>query len=67
MRKKLHKHGDERVVTKFLWLPKTINREMRWLEVATWRERYAYSPPDIFWYSMEWLPVDWVERGCGNE
>jgi hypothetical protein len=32
--------GDERVVSKFLWTWKTIGNERRWLERATWLERY---------------------------
>jgi len=29
------KLGDEREVIKFLWFPKTINKETRWLETAS--------------------------------
>lgn len=30
--------GTTRTVTKFLWLPIIIRDEIRWLEVATYRE-----------------------------
>jgi len=33
-----YKTGDERIVTKFLILPVTINNERRWLETATIRQ-----------------------------
>lgn len=30
--------GTERIRKKFLWLPKKINEECRWLEKAVWLE-----------------------------
>ena len=38
--KPISKVGDKKIVTKFLWFPKKINRETRWLEKATWEEEY---------------------------
>lgn len=35
--------GDRRIVTRFLLFPKRINREVRWLEKATWEESYKYK------------------------
>lgn len=34
------KIGDERICRQFLLLPKKINNQTRWLERATWLERY---------------------------
>lgn len=44
-----------RIVTKFLWLPKTINGETRWLSTQTWEERA------IIVYENNWfLPLNGV-------
>ena len=55
------KLGDMRIVTKFLWLPKTKQNkkfvpEVRWLEKASWREQYRgqFDTSD-----------GWVEVGSG--
>jgi hypothetical protein len=45
--------GIKRVRTKFLWFPKTIYKETRWLETAAWKERYRAD------YSR-WKPFEWV-------
>lgn len=50
--KPLPKDGDTREKTKFLWLPKEINQEIRWLEYARWQERYYYS----------WEPIKWINQ-----
>ncbi len=56
--------GTIRFVTAFLWLPRKIGKEIRWLERATYSQ-YFYSqtmclpyPLDNcgqFWYDIEWL------------
>ena len=54
------RHGDCRVITKFLWLPVQIGKETRWFEMATIKQRYidgrGYS--DDEWRSMEWVESD---------
>lgn len=51
-----HSVGQERSVTRFLWLPKTIGFETRWLETASWRESYiANIDGPNFWEPIEWL------------
>lgn len=52
------KDGEERVVTKFLWLPKNLNQEMRWLEKAKWRQR-AFHFTNGYGYFYEWRDVSW--------
>ena len=49
------KLGDEREITRFLWLPLTIRHETRWLCCATWKERY-YKGANC----ASWLPERWV-------
>ena len=45
--------GTRRTVTKFLWFPKCISRECRWLERATWtEENESHGPP--LWVAMWW-------------
>jgi hypothetical protein len=45
--------GDRRVRKGFLWLPKTIENQRRWLERAKWVEEYDM---------VHWVPVCWVDR-----
>lgn len=52
------KEGDFRHKTRFLFLPMTIEKQVRWLEVATWVEqcfvlRRSYGP------EVEWRPISW--------
>lgn len=48
--------GQERIRSGYLWLPKMAPRQhWRWLERATWREKYASS-------GCGWQLVDWVDE-----
>jgi hypothetical protein len=57
------KKGDTRTVTAFLWWPKRIGTESRWLERTSWTERarsceIVGEPATIgLW---DWLPLGWV-------
>ena len=43
-----------RVVTKFLWFPRQINKEYRWLEIAKISQG---------WYrGWGWIDVEWVDE-----
>ena len=42
-RKRPPNYKDERKVRRFLFWPKTIDYETRWLEFATWHEFYNYD------------------------
>jgi hypothetical protein len=46
-------HGETRTVTKFLWFPKEIHKEGRWLEKASWVEKFHTQIND-------WNPVKWL-------
>lgn len=49
--------GDIRIITQFLLFPKRINREIRWLEKATWKESYRYKNSILSqkgWYAWCW-------------
>ena len=54
------KQSDIQIVTKFLWIPKTIDYTTRWLETATWAERYThYWGSEMGFYS--WKPIWWLD------
>ncbi len=52
-------------VTKFLWLPKTIGGQTRWLERATWTR--TMSSPSLFLHitsyypSSPWIDLEWKD------
>lgn len=52
------RHGDRRVVTRFLLFPKVLycmgERQMRWLERASWQE--------VYWRHYGWEPQLWVDK-----
>lgn len=57
-RKHTPKHGDERTVRRFLLLPRCINGEWRWLELATIRQEwqvYPYYRRRNSWYDLHWI------------
>lgn len=70
---KKEKLGTERTVKKFLWFPKYIDGEYRWLEFAEWVEVCAfnyhrfippgYHPiPNTLTLNYRWDTVKWVKE-----
>jgi len=68
--------GDTRNKRAFLWLPKSINGVTKWLEFASWEDRYytyeeCYDIDRYYTYEGcydianalcgEWRPVRWLE------
>lgn len=51
-----HQVGDKRISSGFLWLPKTIGDETRWLEKATWEEECEGS----FSLYCDWSSIKWL-------
>lgn len=49
-KKKFPEYGTVRSIRRFLWFPKVINGELRWLEKAMWSELYQHR-----WYSIKWM------------
>lgn len=45
-----------RIRTGFLWFPKTLEFQTRWLEVASWEEEYNWVYDGGFY----WEPLRWV-------
>lgn len=60
MRKEIPKLGDTRKRSGFLFFPMAINHERRWLEKATWIEKYCeiLIGPRI---REIWHPIEWVD------
>lgn len=71
--------GVERMRFGFLWLPKTIDLETRWLERACWTERYVVETLTVgltlgvnVWQPMPlpkvWRAVRWnrLRNGVGD-
>jgi hypothetical protein len=57
------KIGDKRTVKKFLFLPKTIKEETRWLEWAIIEQQYLDSSGDIFVNNCPvWIDINWINR-----
>lgn len=50
---------DARHFRRFLWFPKTIGQETRWLEVAEWTEFYCGG----MWHNWTWGHANPVVRG----
>ena len=60
MRKIATKHNETKIRKAFLFFPRRIGYETRWLEFAVWRERYCnyYNETGLFagcWLAEEWL------------
>lgn len=59
------KEGATRVKTAFLWFPKCLREETRWLERATWTQRYRrvhslVPETSIRLTHLMWCDVDWI-------
>jgi len=62
-------YGDKRVTTKFLFLPKKINGQTRWLEFAKYEEVFRAIPRKTIidhsrvaaYASSEWVALRWVD------
>lgn len=49
--------GDERVIKVFLFIPRKIGRDIRWLETAKIRQRYVYrwKEPGTCWFDCDFV------------
>jgi hypothetical protein len=56
-------YGDTRVVSKFLFFPKRIDREWRWLEKASYRQicvKVMNHGSYDYRYHKEWADKEWI-------
>lgn len=54
------KLGDRRILRRFLFLPKTVNGETRWMEVGEWEEEYI--PVENYLNFNRWDAVRWTDQ-----
>lgn len=55
MRWKQRPQRQRRVKRRFLILPKCVNGEWRWLEVATYEQRLESSWSESYWIDTKWI------------
>jgi len=66
---KTFRDGDLRTRRGFLFFPKQIGKQWRWLEFARWEERFQFHSymiagylPVFDWAAIRWLPSPESER-----
>lgn len=59
--------GETRICKAYLWLPKRIGDEWRWLETATWRQEYRALHVLVpernclnSWTTLHWVDTEWI-------
>jgi len=52
---KFYETGDRRLKEKFLFFPKRIGEDVRWLEFAVWEDVYEGGRDDCYWRPNKWL------------
>ena len=63
--KQLPKFGDQKVIKKFLWWPKTIGNETRWLEksdILYEYTRYGTMESGIILPCVMWVPIKFITK-----
>jgi hypothetical protein len=55
---KSYGHGDTRIRQGFLFFPKTVAGETRWLVWAKWEEIFEYTNPTFGWDCRE---IRWID------
>ena len=50
--------GHMRLRRAFLWLPKLINGQWRWLERATWKEKFSHGG---IYCEDHWNDICWAD------
>lgn len=50
--------GQIRKKSKYLIFPKKIGTQLRWLEKATWEEKYGYGKLD----NKRWIAFKWINE-----
>lgn len=57
--------GEKRTIEKFLWFPKILNRELRWLEKAKIIQMICQVDDggSMEWgcYKYKWIDIEWTE------
>jgi hypothetical protein len=58
MRWKQPDYGAKRTITKFLFFPKRIRGETRWLEIATFEQEYLDTRTSRDWLDWKWVDTE---------
>lgn len=53
---------DTRIKEHFLFLPKRIGNEYRWLERAKYEERYEYVSDSSGFSPLKWVGKEWIDE-----
>lgn len=53
---------DTRIKEHFLFLPKRIGNECRWLERAKYKQRYEYISDGSGLSLLEWVDTEWIDE-----
>lgn len=51
----LYQHGEYRILDKFLWWPRCIENEYRWLEQASIHQRMFSVEKTGWWEDIAWI------------
>lgn len=62
MRFKKKVEGKTRIKSRFLFFPKEIRGDMRWLEYASWEDELHVIQTYSYWW-----PVRWIDKEKINE
>jgi len=60
-KKKIISRNSRRVIKKFLFLPKTINKETRWLEFVEYIQEYTFVTFGDGSSILKWECIEWVD------
>jgi hypothetical protein len=61
-KKKRPVEGERRIKRKFLWFPKCLKGQYRWMETAEWVVEAYYRD-----WGLYWRPIAWVDSEDGIE
>lgn len=59
---KQYQEGDQRIRKKFLWFPKTLKGQTRWLETARILQRREIAVDMIGGPCPEWVDTNWWDE-----
>lgn len=55
-------NGDIIIRKKFLFFPKTIKNETRWLEFAEWKKIFVCYPSNHWENPAYWSAIEWINK-----
>ncbi len=57
--------GDNRIIRRFLFIPKTLQEQTRWLELARIKQVFVNGILNDYWRDIEWVDQD-VHMSCSK-